>query len=160
MYKSKFRIFGQTGLIVILLTFVVIMALWTAIDYENLDQKDKLFMRLGWPSLGFLILFLGHKVFFEINQISIDDKKVLITNVISRRTKEINKQGLKGYKDKFFNGYSLLLIDQSDKVVAKMSDPYYKDFKTLRDNLKLTYLGRVPTFWDKIIKVEIIEDEK
>jgi hypothetical protein len=160
MYKSKLRIFGQTSLVIGLFGLVILMTLWTTIGYDSLEQKEKLFMRLGWPSLGFLILFLGYRVFFEINQITIDDTKIEIQNLISRRTKEIKKKDLKGYKDKFSNGYSLLLLDNMDKVVAKVSDPYYKDFKSLRDNLGLPYLGRIPTFWDKIIRVEIIEDEK
>ena len=117
-------------------------------------------MRLGWPSLAFLIIFLGHKVFFEINNVTIDDSKIEIQNLISRRTRELKKNELKGFKDKFSNGYSILLIDNSDKVIAKMSDLYYKDFKSLRNNLGLKYLGRVSTFWDKIIKINVTEDEK
>ena len=160
MYKSKFRIFGQTSLVILLFVCVIAMTLWTTIGYESLEQREKLFMRLGWPCLGFLIPFLGHRVFFEINQITIDDIKIEIQNLFLRRTKELKKKDLKGYKDKFSNGYSLLLVDNSGKIVAKISDPYYKDFKTLRDNLGLTYLGRVSTFWDKIIKIEVADEEK
>jgi hypothetical protein len=160
MYKSKFRIFGQTSLVIGLFGLVILMTFWTTIGYDSLEQREKLFMRLGWPSLGFLILFLGYRVFFEINEITIDDSKIKIQNLISRRTREINKKDLKGFKDKFSNGYSLILVDNMDKVVAKLSDPYYKDFKSLRDNLGLTYLGRIPTLWDKIIKIEVTEDGK
>ncbi|MGV9012884.1 MAG: hypothetical protein ACOH13_09855 [Flavobacteriales bacterium] len=142
------------------MTLVIAMTLWTTIGYEQLDREDKRFMILAWPSLAFLIIFLGQKVLFEMNQISIDAERVEIRNFITRRVKEINKKDLKGFKDKFSNGYTLLLINQSDKVVAKLNDYYYKDFIAIRENLRLTYLGKVPTFWDRILKVEVSEDKE
>lgn len=135
-----------------LFALVILVTLWTTIGYDSLEQREKLFMRLGWSSLGFLILFLGYRVFFEINKITIDDTKIDIQNLFSRQTKEIKKKDLKGYKDKFSNGYSLLLVDNTDKVVATVSDPYYKDFKSLKDNLGLTCLGRIPTSWGQDYK--------
>lgn len=59
---------------------------------------------------------------------------------------------LKGFKDQFSNGYTLLLIDNSGKVLAKLKDPYFEDLKSIKDNLGLKYLGKTSTFWDKIFR--------
>ena len=131
----------------------IVFVLATTIGYEQLKHRDKLFMLFGWPFLGVVILRLGYTILFEFNQVSIYQDKITIKNLVSKQTKEIAISGLKGFKDKFSNGYTILLIDSSDKVVARISDLYYKDFISFRNMLELKYLGRVNTFWSRIIRV-------
>lgn len=158
-YKSKFKIVGKTGLIITIWLFNISFLLYTTICYNSLGSEDKLFMRLAWPCSGFLILFLGRMILFELNLISITENNIILKNILSRRTIELDKSKLIGYKDTFSWGYKILLIDSSNKVVAKLHEYCYTDFISMRTNLGLDYLGRIPTFLDKFISVETLNDE-
>jgi len=159
-YKSKFRIIGKTGLIIIVWLFNLSFLLYTTYCYNNLGSEDKLFMSLAWPCSGFLILFLGRMILVELKFISITKNRIILKNILSRRSIELDKSKLIGYKDTYSWGYKILLIDNSNKIVAKLHEYCYTDFISLRNNLELDYLGRIPTFLDKFIIVETLNDEK
>lgn len=89
-----------------------------------------------------------------MNQIEISESTIEIRNPFTKRTKKIEKLKIKGFKDAFKNGYTVLIIDDSDKVIAKIHDYYYKDFQGLINNLGLKYLERVPTIFDKVFKTD------
>jgi hypothetical protein len=128
-----------------------------AFGLSEIPDKEKWFLVYGSPFILFVVIFIWRKVLIEINEIEIADKTITLKNLLTRRTRVIQRSELKGYRDTFRNGYTILLVDQSDRVTAKIHEHYYKDFKRLIDNLGLLYVGRVPTFWDKIIKVESSE---
>jgi len=128
-----------------------------AFGLSEIPDREKWFLVYGSPFILFVVIFIWRKILIEINEIEITDKTITLRNLLTRRTREIQKSDLKGYKDTFRNGYTILLVDQSDKVTAKIHEHYYKDFKGLINNLGLLYAGRIPTFWDKIIKVESSE---
>jgi hypothetical protein len=125
-----------------------------AFGLSEIPHKEKWFLVYGSPFILFVVVFIWRKILIEINQIEIADDSVTLTNLLTRRTREIQKSELKGFKDTFRYGYTILLVDQSDKVTAKIHEHYYKDFKGLIDNLGLQYIGRVPTFWDKVFKIK------
>ena len=125
-----------------------------AFGLSEIPDREKWFLVYGSPFILFVVIFIWRKILIEINEIEISDNSITLRNLLTRRTREIQRSNLKGYKDTFRNGYTILLVDQSDKVTAKIHEHYYKDFKGLINNLGLHYTGRVPTFWDKIIKVD------
>ena len=124
---------------------------------SEIPDRERWFLIYGSPFILFVVIFIWRKILIEINEIEIFNTEVTLRNLLTRRTHEIKRSQLKGYKDTFKNGYTILLVDQSDNVIAKIQEHYYKDFKGLIDNLGLEYIGRVPTFWDKIIKVDTKE---
>lgn len=124
-----------------------------AFGLSEIPDREKWFLIYGSPFILFVVIFIWRKILIEINEIEISDRVITLRNPLTRRKHEIQKNQLKGYKDTFRNGYTIFLVDQSENVIAKIQEHYYKDFKGLTDNLELKYIGRVPTFWDKIIKV-------
>lgn len=128
-----------------------------AFGLSEIPDREKWFLIYGSPFILFVVFFIWRKILIEINEVQIISTAITLKNILTRRTREIHKEQLKGYKDTFRNGYTILLVDQSDNVIAKIQEHYYQDFKGLIDNLGLKYIGRVPTFWDKIIKVEAKE---
>jgi hypothetical protein len=154
MYKSKFKFFGQTGFILTLGLLILILIIGLLINFIKTGQDKKAMIFVG-PLLLFVLTFVWVKILTEMNQLEITESAIQIKNLLTKRTKRIEKQKIKGFKDTFKNGYTILIVDHSDKVVAKIHDYYYKDFKGLIDNLGLKYIERVPTFWDKIIKIEV-----
>lgn len=157
MYKSRFNYFGQVGLIFTLGLCVLAALIRVVFGLNEIPNREKFFFIYGSPFMLFVVVFIWRKILVEINEIELTDSKVVFKNLLTRRTLEFKKSGLKGYKDSFRNGYIILLVDQSDKVIAKIHEHYYKDFKGLIDNLGLNYIGRIPTFWDKIFKIEVKE---
>lgn len=119
---------------------------------SEIPERERWFLIYGSPFILFVVIFIWRKILIEINEIEIFNSEVTVRNLLTRRTHKIKTSQLKGYKDTFKNGYTILLVDLSDNVIAKIQEHYYKDFKGLIDNLGLVYIGRVPTFWDKIIK--------
>lgn len=134
MYKSKFKFLGEAGPILVTGLFTGVLAIALLIRFVKTGQDLRALIFVG-PLLIFVLIFLWKKILTEMNQIEITE---LIIQV----------------KNPFRNGYTILLIDNNDKIVAKINDYYYQDFKLLRHNLGLNYLGRVPTFIDRIIKIE------
>ena len=128
-----------------------------AFGLSEIPDKEKWFLVYGSPFILFVVIFIWRKILIEINAIEIADNSITLTNLLTRRTRKIQKSELKGFKDTFRYGYTILLVDQSDKVTARIHEHYYKDFKALIDNLGLQYVGRIPTFWDKIIKIKSSE---
>ena len=125
-----------------------------AFGLNEIPDREKWFLIYGSPFILFVIIFIWRTILIEINEIEITDTIITLRNLLTRKTREVKKSELKGYKDTFKYGYTILLVDQSDNVTAKIHEHYYKDFKGLIDSLGLQYIGRVPTFLDKIIKVE------
>jgi hypothetical protein len=154
MYKSKFTYFGQTGLILLVGPALTVSTLLFLVNYLRLESFRLIVLFVGLFFL-LVLVWIWNKILTEMNQVTITDSSIEIKNPFTRRTKKIEKQRTKGFKDIFKNGYTILLIDNNDKVIAKLHDYYYRDFKGLRDNLGIKYLDRVPTFWDKIIKIEV-----
>jgi hypothetical protein len=105
--------------------------------------------------LLFMTFLLWRKILTEMNQIEITESLIEIKNPFTKRKKRIEKQKIKGFKDIFRNGYTILIICDDNKVIAKIHDYYYKDFQVLIDNLGLQYLERMPTFFDKIFKISV-----
>jgi hypothetical protein len=122
------------------------------IKFIQTEQDGRALIFVG-PLLLLVTIFIWTKILTEMNQVTVTNSHIEIKNPFTQRTKRIEKQKIKGFKDIFKNGYTVLIIDNSDKVIGKLHDYYYSDFKGLRDNLGLEYIERVPTFWDKIIKV-------
>ena len=116
--------------------------------------QDKRALIFAGPFLIFVTGYVWRKILIEMNQVTVTDSSIELRNPFTRRTKKIDKQNVKGVKDIFRNGYTILIIDNSDKVISKIHDYYYMDFKDLCNNLGLKYLEHIPTFWDKIIKIE------
>lgn len=52
---------------------------------------------------------------------------------------------LRGFQDPHKNGYNILLVDKSDKVVTKIHGKYYVNFKEVIEKLDIKYLGRENT---------------
>jgi hypothetical protein len=153
MYKSRFKYLGQTGFILTLGLLILILDGGLLINYIQTGQDERALIFAG-PLLLFVTVFIWLKILTEMNQVTVTDSHIEIKNPFTKRTNRIDKQTTKGIKDIFKNGYTILIVDNSDKVVGKLHDYYYHDFKELRDNLGLDYLERIPTFWDKIIKIE------
>lgn len=153
MYRSRFKYFGQTGFILILGLLILILDVGLLINFVETGQDGRALIFAG-PLLLLVTVFIWIKILTEMNQVMVTNSHIEIKNPFTQRTKKIEKQKTKGFKDIFKNGYTILIIDDSGKVIGKLHDYYYSDFKGLRDNLGLEYIERVPTFWDKIIKVE------
>jgi hypothetical protein len=102
-----------------------------------------------------MTILVWRKILTEMNQIEINEFIIEIKNPFTMRTKRIEKQKIKGFKDIFRNGYTILIIGDDNKVIAKIHDYYYKDFQGLIDNLGLQYLGRMPTLFDKIFRTDV-----
>jgi hypothetical protein len=153
MYKSKFKYIGQVTLIPILgiLSPFLLYVLVVDIISSNENQYAMIFV---CALLLFTTLVLWLKTFKEINKIEITDSIITIRNILSRKTIELKKQELKGYKDTFSDGYMILLIDKNNKTVGKIKNYYYQDFKALIKNLDIKYIERVPTRLDKIFKIK------
>lgn len=156
MYKSKFKFIGQTGFILILGLVFISVPIGLLINFIKTGLDKKVLIFVGPPVLLGLS-FVWHKILTEMNELEITESTIQIKNLFTKRTKKIDKKKLKGFKDTFNNGYTILIIDRSDKTIARIHDYYYKDFKELIDNLGLDYIERVPTFWEKIIKIELKE---
>lgn len=153
MYKSKFKLFGQTGFIVALGLFMLVLAVGLLIKAITTGQEVRTVILVGVViSLG--LLFIWNKILTEIDQITITDSSIEIVNVFTKRKRKINRQDIKGFKDSFKNGYTILIVDHNERVLAKIHDYYYQEFIELKENLGIKYLERVPTFWNKLIKVE------
>jgi hypothetical protein len=152
MYRSRFKYFGQTGYTIFIGLLVISFIVGLLINFSGMEKKERLFMLYGGPFLLFTSVFILNKILTEINEVEITGTTIRTRNLVTKKQKEIEKKNIKGFKDTFRGGYRILLIDKEDKVVLKISEHYYKDFKVLIDNLGLTYLERERTFWDKIIK--------
>lgn len=157
VYKSRFTYFGQVGLTFVLGLCVLAALGRAAFGLSEISDRERWFLIYGIPFILFVVIFIWRKILIEINEIEIADKTITLRNLLTRRTREIQKSELRGYKDTFRYGYTILLVDQSNKVAAKIHEHYYKDFKGLISNLGLRYAGRVPSFWDKITKMESSE---
>jgi hypothetical protein len=148
VYKSNFRYLGWTGYIFLMGLFIVFLTIGFFIKFGTIGQV------IPTISIGTLLLLMTiliwRKILTEMNHIEITESTIKIKNLFTKRTKRIEKQKTKGFKDIFKNGY----IDDSNKVVAKIHDYYYKDFQGLIDNLGLKHLERIPTTLDKIFKTE------
>ena len=153
MYRSRFKYFGQTGFILLMGLLILILDVGLLINFTQTGQDGRALILVG-PLLLIVTILIWIKILTEMNQVTVTKSHIEIKNPFTRRTKKIAKQKTKGFKDIFKNGYTILIIDDSDKVIGKLHDYYYSDFKELRDNLGLNYIERIPTFWDKIIKVE------
>jgi len=154
MYKSRFTYFGQTGLILLVGPTLTVLTLLFLVNYLRPESFGQIVLIVGLFFV-LVLVWIWNKILTEMNQVTITDSSIEIKNPFTKRTKKIEKQMTKGFKDTFKNGYTILLIDNDDKVIAKLHDYYYRDFKDLRDKLGIKYLERVPTFWDKIIKIEV-----
>lgn len=150
LYKSSFRILGWTGYIFVMGLFIIFLMIGFFIKFGTNAQLIPII------SVGLLLLFMTllvwRKILTEMNQIEITESTIEIKNPITKRTRRIEKQKVKGFKDIFKNGYTILIISHNDKVIAKIHDYYYKDFQGLINNLGIKYLERVPTTLDKIFK--------
>jgi len=111
--------------------------------------KDRWLLIYWSPFILIVVIFVWRKIILEINRIEISDTGIIFTNLLTRRKLELKKSEVIGFKDTFQYGYKILLIDQSGKVIAKIHEDYYKDFKGLVDNLGVGYMGRIPTIWDR-----------
>ena len=88
----------------------------------------------------FTIGFLWKKVIFDINIIEVTSTEIRITNLLTKKLKLIQRNSLLGFKDSFWNGYTVKLIDKEGNNVAKIYEEYYRNFKDLLNNLNLNYL--------------------
>ncbi len=152
MYKSKFTYFGQTGLNLILGVCALVAILTIIFRINEIPVKEKLFLVYGSPFILFVVVFLWRKILVEVNSVDLTESEIILTNILTRRTKVLAKECLTGYRDTFRHGYTILLIDKNDKVAAKIHEHYYRQFPVLIENLGLIYLGRVPDFWDKLFR--------
>ncbi len=152
MYKSNFRILGWTGYIFVIGLFIVFLIVGFFIKFSTKGQLTPI-IAVGTLLLS-MTFFVWRKILTEMNQIVITESTIEIKNPITKRAKRIEKQKIKGFKDIFKNGYTILIIDDNDKVIVKIHDYYYKDFQGLINNLGIKYLERVPTTLDKLFKIE------
>jgi hypothetical protein len=132
---------------------IVILDVGVLINFIQTGQDRRALIFAG-PLFLFMTIFIWIKILTEMNQVTVTNSHIEIKNPFTQRTKKIEKQKTKGFKEIFKNCYTILIIDDSDKVAGKLHHYYYSDFKGLRDNLGLEYIERIPTFWDKIFKVE------
>ena len=108
-----------------------------------LSIEDELGWYLFFQSLFlFTIGFLWSKIINEINQIEITESKLIFKNVLTRKTNIILKEQLVGFRDSFWNGYTIKLIDGKGKTVGKIHEQYYRNFKSIMNGLDLEYLDR------------------
>ena len=153
MYQSRFNFFGQPSLILTVGLFIPVLDIGLLINFVQRGQDKRALIFVG-PLLIFVTIWIWRELLTEMNQVTVTDSYIEIKNPFTKRTKRIDKQNIKGVKDIFRNGYTILIIDNSDKVLGKIHDYYYRDFKDLCNNLGLKYLERIPTFLDKFIKIE------
>jgi hypothetical protein len=151
-FKSRFTFFGQTGLTLLIGISALAGITRTVIGFNDIPYEDKLFFIFGGPFILIVTFFVWRKILVEINQIEITDNRIIIKNILTRKCNEINRENIKGFKDHYRNGHTILLIDHSNKVVCKIHEHYYKNFSGLINRLELNYIGRIPTFLDKIFK--------
>ncbi|MBF8965659.1 hypothetical protein I0P70_20575 [Pontibacter sp. FD36] len=88
----------------------------------------------------FTIGLLWKKVIFDINNIEVTNTEIRITNLLTKKVRIIQRDSLIGFKDSFWNGYTVKLIDKEGKTVAKLYEEYYRNFKDLLITLNLDYL--------------------
>ena len=152
MYKSRFK-FGESGPIIVTALFALVLTIGLAINWFKTGRDLRALTFVG-PLLIFVTVCLWKKILTEMNHIEITELTIQVKNPFTKRVNLIKKENLKGFKDIFRNGYTILLVDEQENIVAKISDYYYHDFEVLRENLGLDYIGRIPTFWDRIIKIK------
>lgn len=154
MYKSRFTYFGQVGSIFIMGLCVLVSLGRLLFGLNEIPDREKGFLIFVFPLIIFIVTFLCRKILIEIKEIEINATGIIFKNILTRRIREIQKDQIKGYKDTYRNGYTILLVGHSDDVIMKIQEHYYVNFKELIDHMELTYIGRVPTFWERTIKAK------
>lgn len=139
-YKSKFAYLGQTGLILVLAICITAGLISVPFHISEIPKKETWFLIFASPFILLSLILVWRKISVELNLIEITDTRIIIRNLLTRRTSNIEKCNLKGYIDSFSNGHVVLLVDKSDKVIARISKQYYRNFNELMLKLELKYL--------------------
>lgn len=151
MTKSKFTYFGQAGLTIVLAVWTVILALSFIIGFQAMENKDKLFLLFGGPFLILAIVVFWRMLLNELREIKIDNAIITLTSVLTKKEKKIEIDKLKGFKNNIWSNH-ILLIDKNEKIVTRIYEPFYKDFKNLLGTMELEYLGRTSTWFSRLTK--------
>lgn len=61
---------------------------------------------------------------------------------MTKKEKIIQRNSISGFKDSFWNGITIKLIDKEGNTVMKIYGDYYRNFSDLMCSLNLNYLKK------------------
>lgn len=148
--KLQFKIFGQFSFLLLIGIFSL------AIPYLFIKGVNPNAWN-NWPWMAyfgtlflFTIAWLWSRILTQFISVELTNEQLKCKNIVTRTERTIELTEIAGFKDGFFNGYTISLIGRTGEPLLTLHEHYYSNFRDFLQQLNLEHLGRRPNLLKRL----------